>query len=73
MRDSPFIMHHKYIIIDKKILLNGSLNWTLQAMCGNDENLMITTQKQFVKLFLNNFENLWQKYRPGYNTKDKKI
>ncbi|XP_075224303.1 mitochondrial cardiolipin hydrolase zuc [Lycorma delicatula] len=63
MRESSYIMHHKYVIIDKKILMNGSLNWTLQAICGNDDNLMITSQEQLVKQFVDNFDFLWSKFK----------
>lgn len=63
MRESSYIMHHKYVIIDKKLLMNGSLNWTLQAICGNDDNLMITSQEQLVKQFVDNFESLWLKFK----------
>nr|CCA22108.1 predicted protein putative [Albugo laibachii Nc14]CCA23400.1 predicted protein putative [Albugo laibachii Nc14] len=34
-------MHHKFCIIDGNILLNGSFNWSRQAVIGNNENLAI--------------------------------
>ncbi|KAF1319927.1 Mitochondrial cardiolipin hydrolase, partial [Globisporangium splendens] len=34
-------MHNKFCVIDNKILLNGSFNWSRQAVVGNAENLVI--------------------------------
>eukprot|EP00298_Acanthocystis_sp_HF-20_P028409 c7132_g1_i1.p1 GENE.c7132_g1_i1~~c7132_g1_i1.p1 ORF type:complete len:205 (-),score=96.22 c7132_g1_i1:66-680(-) len=52
-------MHHKYCIIDGKILLNGSLNWTAAGATENNENVMITNQSAFVSSFQKNFEKMW--------------
>eukprot|EP00668_Euglena_longa_P006025 GGOE01007139.1.p1 GENE.GGOE01007139.1~~GGOE01007139.1.p1 ORF type:complete len:207 (+),score=61.66 GGOE01007139.1:62-682(+) len=38
---SPTHMHHKFCIIDNKVLINGSFNWTVQAVTGNAENVVI--------------------------------
>lgn len=35
------IYHWQFCIIDKKVLLNGSFNWSRQAVVGNAENLVI--------------------------------
>ena len=39
-------MHHKFAIIDKRILLIGSFNWTRHVVTANRENVVI--QKQTV-------------------------
>ena len=36
------LMHHKFAIIDSRILLNGSFNWTERAVSENCENLVIS-------------------------------
>jgi len=28
-------MHHKFCLIDDKIIINGSFNWTKAAVCTN--------------------------------------
>jgi hypothetical protein len=39
-------MHNKFCIIDDKILINGSYNWTYNAECKNFENIVIHYQNQ---------------------------
>lgn len=34
-------MHNKFIIIDDYVLINGSFNWTVNAVSANKENLTI--------------------------------
>lgn len=52
-------MHHKFCIVDKKILLTGSYNWTKSAADRNQENILITYDPKSVKLYLREFEQLW--------------
>ena len=59
---SSFFMHHKFAVIDGKTLLNGSLNWTTQAMHGNQENVIITDRQDILYPFIDHFEKLWQLY-----------
>eukprot|EP01097_Dermamoeba_algensis_P008098 TRINITY_DN5266_c0_g1_i2.p1 TRINITY_DN5266_c0_g1~~TRINITY_DN5266_c0_g1_i2.p1 ORF type:complete len:156 (+),score=26.63 TRINITY_DN5266_c0_g1_i2:48-515(+) len=56
---SPFFMHHKFVVIDNSILLNGSFNWTKGACFNNRENIMVTNDPAFVKPFDKEFEKLW--------------
>ncbi|MBL7800986.1 MAG: DUF1669 domain-containing protein [Chitinophagales bacterium] len=39
--DSENLMHHKFCIIDDKVLINGSYNWTYWAETKNEENITI--------------------------------
>ena len=54
-----YIMHHKFAIIDNRILLTGSYNWTFSANNRNDENLMIIDDLEIIEIFQNQFINLW--------------
>ncbi len=54
-----YIMHHKFTIIDNRILLTGSYNWTFSANHRNDENLMVIDDPEIIKIFQNQFINLW--------------
>ncbi|XP_076330389.1 mitochondrial cardiolipin hydrolase zuc [Tachypleus tridentatus] len=61
---TTFLMHHKFIIIDNETLINGSFNWTKQAVTGNYENILITNQKELVEPYTQEFHRLWQLYDP---------
>lgn len=62
--NSAYFMHHKFAVVDEKTLVNGSLNWTLQGVCGNQENVVIETNPDVVLPFSRHFERLWDKYDP---------
>lgn len=62
---SSFFMHHKFVVIDRKRLVNGSFNWTRQAVTGNRENVVISRDKQLVEAFSEEFERLWLEYDPS--------
>jgi len=60
-----YIMHHKFAIIDNRLLLTGSYNWTFSANNRNDENLMVIDDPEVIEIFQNQFINLWtNKYSP---------
>lgn len=66
MDKTTFFMHHKFVVVDNKVLVNGSLNWTNQGVCGNQENVLITNNSELVQPFVKQFEHLWQLYTtPG--------
>lgn len=54
----PKLMHNKFCIIDDKILINGSYNWTLKAEKINFENIIISTDRKLVNDFSDYFEYL---------------
>jgi len=63
---NSYIMHNKFAIIDNRILLIGSYNWTFSANNRNDENLMVIDDPEIIEIFQNQFINLWtNKYSPG--------
>ncbi|XP_013063678.1 uncharacterized protein LOC106052778 [Biomphalaria glabrata] len=65
VNDSSFLMHHKFVIVDEKILINGSFNWTYQAITGNQENVIITDDIAVTSLFKAEFQRLWDEfYKP---------
>lgn len=62
---SSFFMHHKFVIVDNETLINGSFNWTRQAVTGNRENVMILNNCGVVGSFHKEFEKLWIEYDPS--------
>lgn len=56
-------MHVKFCIIDDKVLLHGSCNWTNRAFEKNDEVLNVTTdESEMVSSYLFTFLSLKEKY-----------
>ncbi|TDO19355.1 VWA domain-containing protein [Pedobacter duraquae] len=57
--DYPGLMHHKFCLIDDKVLVNGSYNWTYYAESFNKENLMIFRKNPtLINIFKREFETL---------------
>ena len=70
-------MHHKFCIIDagreKKDfdantkLMNGSFNWTRQAVLENQDNVMVlegAVNAPMISMYLKSFNAMWVKYEP---------
>jgi len=55
-----YIMHNKFAVIDSKIVITGSYNWTASASTRNDENLLVIDDKEVILRFHKQFENLWE-------------
>jgi phosphatidylserine/phosphatidylglycerophosphate/cardiolipin synthase-like enzyme len=54
-------MHHKVIIIDRKIVSFGSYNFSANAENRNDENIMIVHDPALAELFVAEFEQIFAK------------
>lgn len=53
-----YIMHHKVIIIDNRIVITGSYNFTDNAENTNDENLAIIHSTAIARLFLEEYARI---------------
>jgi mitochondrial cardiolipin hydrolase len=62
---ADYLMHHKFAIIDKRILLTGSYNWTRTAAEVNKENLLITRNRHLLAKFGRAFGQLWTDLAPA--------
>jgi len=52
-------MHNKFCVIDEKVLINGSYNWTYYAEDKNRENiLVIENESEVIKSFVSEFNRL---------------
>lgn len=54
-------MHHKFAVVDARIALTGSYNWTRSAADHNYENLLITDAPEIVDAYHEAFKELWKK------------
>ena len=59
---SKYNLHHKVFIIDKKIVVTGSYNPSLNGDKRNDENMLVITDKDIASLYLSEFEKLIKEY-----------
>lgn len=51
-------MHHKFCVVDKKVAITGSYNWTYYAETRNVENIVVTDNLNTVDLFVKEFNRL---------------
>ena len=52
-------MHNKFAVIDGKVLITGSYNWSISAEKWNYENLLVLTSSKLAEIFDKKFRNLW--------------
>src|SRR5206468_2895255 len=58
---TPDLMHHKYVVRDRKSVWTGSMNWTDDSW-SRQENVIVTVESADVaRAFTKNFDELWSK------------
>lgn len=65
-------MHHKFAIVDGSLLVNGSFNWTRNAILGNNENVQLVYDTNMVQTYKTEFEKLWRVFDPQQQVTDDK-
>ena len=55
---SPYVMHHKVILLDDRVTIFGSFNFSQNADRDNDENLLIVDDPQFAAQFEQEFQRV---------------
>jgi phosphatidylserine/phosphatidylglycerophosphate/cardiolipin synthase-like enzyme len=61
------IMHHKYIVLDKSVVITGSHNFTKNSENSNAENLIVLRNDAIANQFLENWSSLTigaEEFRP---------
>lgn len=56
-------MHNKFAVLDGKLLINGSFNWTATAENANTENTIFTTAPEYVAPYKAEFDKLFSTAR----------
>ena len=56
--ESPDLIHNKFCIIDDRIVIDGSYNWTVLAETNNDENIVVIENGNVINSFIDAFNNL---------------
>jgi len=57
-KQRDYLMHHKFVIFDGEAVMTGSLNWTLDGITSNRENVVMSTDDRHVKQYLKEFYKL---------------
>jgi hypothetical protein len=55
------MMHQKFCVVDKKIALHGSYNWSINARKNNHESIIVTNHPATVESLMNNFIDIQEK------------
>ena len=58
-------LHHKFMLIDGKVLISGSYNYTNESEFRNYEATIFTNHKGLIQSFVAEFERLWYQYTPA--------
>lgn len=59
-REKEARFHHKYAVLDDKIVVTGSYNWTIMGDIANHENVVLLRHEPAARSFAENFEKTWQ-------------
>lgn len=57
---NPGLLHHKFAVIDERLVITGSANWSLSGMNRNDENLLIIHDAAIARRFIEHFSKFYQ-------------
>ncbi|MEM3507304.1 MAG: phospholipase D-like domain-containing protein [Candidatus Bathyarchaeia archaeon] len=57
---NPALMHNKIAIIDGKIVITGSYNWSESAEYRNNENIIIISSIEIAKIYESEFQKIWK-------------
>ena len=57
-------LHHKFMLIDGKLLITGSYNFTNESEFRNHEAAIFTNHKGLIQSFTAEFERLWSQCTP---------
>ena len=56
---NPGFLHDKLIVVDERIVITGSMNFSTNAEESNDENVIIIDNADIARLYLQEFERVW--------------
>ena len=56
---NPRFLHHKLIIVDNRIVITGSFNFSNNATDNNDENVIIIDNPEIAALYMQEFGRVW--------------
>lgn len=61
--DTSSMVHHKFCIIDEKIVVTGSYNWTYYAENRNWENVLVLSEPDVVSEYIKEFDRVIEQHK----------
>lgn len=58
-REKGSKLHHKFVLLDRHIVLTGSYNWTIESEEQNYDHLLIIRDTALVLAYQQEFDRLW--------------
>ena len=59
-RDENARFHHKFCVLDGRVVVTGSYNWTVLADAANHENVVILRHEGAARAYRDEFDRIWQ-------------
>jgi phosphatidylserine/phosphatidylglycerophosphate/cardiolipin synthase-like enzyme len=59
-RDEEARFHQKYAVLDARLVVTGSYNWTVMGDVANHENVVVLRHEPVARAFREDFEKTWQ-------------
>ena len=59
---SDYLMHHKFVVVDCRVVITGSYNFSRSGMGVNRENVVIVHFPNIVASYLEEFDTMWLLY-----------
>jgi phosphatidylserine/phosphatidylglycerophosphate/cardiolipin synthase-like enzyme len=56
---NPRFLHDKIIVVDNRIVISGSFNFSSNATDNNDENVIIVDNPEIASLYMQEFAKVW--------------
>ena len=53
------LLHHKFAVIDERLVITGSYNWSNNADDDNFENVVVISCEQIAEVYVKEFEEIW--------------
>ncbi len=63
--DRPPLMHHKFLVLDEEVIWTGSLNWTVNGVYRNNNNVLVLSSRDLAANFTREFEEMFMEGRYG--------
>ena len=61
-RNYSFAFHHKFFLIDEKVVISGSFNPTKSAALRNNENILIIESEEVAAEYRQHFQSIGRKW-----------